>query len=506
MIRSRATTLGLARLCFCPGAGRAVPIGPNAMRLLSLLCLLALPALAGWRPFSADSPWNTPIPAGAPTDPASAGLIDDLASRGAWRVNIRDWSIPVYFIDAEKTPRHDVADSRPGVYGAGFGFPRRIPIPDGAAASPPVGEESDNHLCLIDRARGTAWDMWAARQDAAGRWRTGLGAVVDLHGSGVAPPWFDSPREFDAHRSRASGFPLIAGLIMVDEIKAGRIEHALCFAYDHCRTGLFVPPASTAQVAQLDAVDSRGIPMGGRIQLDPTWDVENSGLSPAGRVIARALQEYGAFCGDYAGANVLYAENSPAAVAAWQGVLSPRTSPRCSTRISSAGISASSPWATSCPDKTCAKDRPTCSPWKSADSPPASMPSTAPSDCRRKPRAAQRGGPIPTAPGSSSARVNWRARRKRRPSPRPNKSRCSHPTGRRPPGACCARRRFARLFSRVGSHRLPRTGAGCTEGTQQAGRVLVAGIELERAPGRSLRSRHVSLPGQHRGQRVGVFA
>lgn len=323
MIRSRATTLGLARLCFCPGAGRAVPIGPNAMRLLSLLCLLALPALAGWRPFSADSPWNTPIPAGAPTDPASAGLIDDLASRGAWRVNIRDWSIPVYFIDAEKTPRHDVADSRPGVYGAGFGFPRRIPIPDGAAASPPVGEESDNHLCLIDRARGTAWDMWAARQDAAGRWRTGLGAVVDLHGSGVAPPWFDSPREFDAHRSRASGFPLIAGLIMVDEIKAGRIEHALCFAYDHCRTGLFVPPASTAQVAQLDAVDSRGIPMGGRIQLDPTWDVENSGLSPAGRVIARALQEYGAFCGDYAGANVLYAENSPAAVAAWQGVLSP---------------------------------------------------------------------------------------------------------------------------------------------------------------------------------------
>ena len=91
-----------------------------------------------------------------------------------------------------------------------------------------------------------------------------------------------------------------------------------------CPTGSGrVPPASTAQVAQLDAVDSRGIPMGGRIQLDPSWDVENSELSPAGKVIARALQEYGAFCGDYAGANVLYAENSPAAVAAWQGVLSP---------------------------------------------------------------------------------------------------------------------------------------------------------------------------------------
>jgi hypothetical protein len=61
--------------------------------------------------------------------------------------------------------------------------------------------------------------------------------------------------------------------------------------------------------------------MGGRIQLDPAWDVEHSGLSAAGKIIARALQEYGAYCGDYAGANVLYAENSPEAVRAWADVL-----------------------------------------------------------------------------------------------------------------------------------------------------------------------------------------
>jgi hypothetical protein len=163
--------------------------------------------------------------------------------------------------------------------------------------------------------------MWAARRDAHGRWFTGLGAVTDLNGSGVAPPWFDNPRELDSHRARASGFPLVAGLILLEEVKTGRIDHALTFAYDHCRTGLFIPPASTAQVAQLEAIDSRGIPMGGRIQLDPAWDVEHSGLSRAGKIIAHALQDYGAYCGDYAGANVLYAENSPAAVAAWEGVL-----------------------------------------------------------------------------------------------------------------------------------------------------------------------------------------
>lgn len=298
----------------------------SASRLLSVLLLLVPVSLAAaappvWRPFSAGSPWNQRIPAGAPSDLGSTALIADLASRGALYVNIKDWSIPVYFIDADKTPRHDVGDLRPGIYGAGFAFPRSIPIPDGAVASPPVGEDSDNHLCIVDKARHLEWGMWAARQDKTGRWFTGLGAVTDLSGTGVAPPWFAAQRDLDSHRARASGFPLIAGLMRVDEIKAGRIDHALVFAYDHCRTGLFIPPASTAQVKMPTTENSRGIPMGGRIQLDPAWDVEHSGLSAAGKIIARALQEYGAYCGDYAGANVLYAENSPEAVQAWQGIL-----------------------------------------------------------------------------------------------------------------------------------------------------------------------------------------
>jgi len=274
-----------------------------------------------WRPFSAESPWNQPIAAAARADVNSTDLIDDFASRGPLHINIRDWSIPVYFVDAATTPKHAVVDSRPGVFGQGFEFPRAIPIPDGAVPSPPVAEDSDNHLCIIDRRLNLEWGMWATRRNAAGEWTTGLGAVTDLSGTGVAPPWFAAEREFDSHRARASGFPLIAGLMRVEEIKAGRIAHALCFAYDHCRGGFFVPPASTAQVTMQEMTNRTGIPMGGRIQLDPAWDVEGSALSASGKIIARALQEYGAYCGDFAGANVLYAENSPEAVAQWQGVL-----------------------------------------------------------------------------------------------------------------------------------------------------------------------------------------
>ncbi len=268
--------------------------------------------MLNWRPFSDDSPWNTPIPADAEIDPNSDELVQGL---GAVYINIRDWSIPVYYIDSDLVPKYNVRDSRPGIYGDGFKPPNQIPIPDGAVASPPTN--GDNHLCIIDKKKNIEWGMWLAKKDVFGDWSTGLGAVTDLSGTGVRPP-VNETEGYTSHSARASGFPLIAGLIRVDEIKAGRIDHALVFAYDKCRSEYFIPPASTSQVRMLNLNHHSGIPMGGRIQLDPNFDVENSGLSEIGKIIARALQEYGAYCGDYAGATVLYAENSPEALKEWE--------------------------------------------------------------------------------------------------------------------------------------------------------------------------------------------
>jgi hypothetical protein len=60
------------------------------------------------------------------------------------------------------------------------------------------------------------------------------------------------------------------------------------------------------------------------VQLDPTLDLDTLGLSPSARVIARALQEYGAYVGDFSGSLNLYADDSPDARAAWSsgGLLS----------------------------------------------------------------------------------------------------------------------------------------------------------------------------------------
>lgn len=290
---------------------------------VSCLFFIALTGSFGqkvWRPLSDDSPWNWKIPVEAETDPQSKQLIDDLA-KGDFYINIDDWSIPVYFIDSDSMLRVNVINSRPGIFGKGFDEPNRIPIRPDFIASPPVGDFSDNHLCIVDTSKGLEWDLWAARKNKDGAWTTGLGAVTDLKSDGVEKPWYKQTNEFDAHRSRASGFPLIAGLIRPEEIKVGRIDHALVFAYQRGRSEFFIPPASTAQVTIMEMNNRFGIPMGGHIQLDPDIDVDTLKLSPACKVIARALQEYGAFNGDYAGATVLYTDNSPSALEEWKGVL-----------------------------------------------------------------------------------------------------------------------------------------------------------------------------------------
>ena len=119
-----------------------------------------------------------------------------------------------------------------------------------------------------------------------------------------------------AHGARACGFPLVAGLIRMEEIQAGKIDHALVIAYPGVQTTGFTPPASTPSTG-IGA--DYGVPCGGRFQFDPSVDITKLGLSRSGQIIVRALQEYGAYVGDYSGALSLYAENSPAAQAYWAG-------------------------------------------------------------------------------------------------------------------------------------------------------------------------------------------
>jgi hypothetical protein len=275
-----------------------------------------------WRPFDDASPWNTPIPSSAALDPDNQAMIDDMGVSSQWPflgINIKGYSIPLYWTN-DSVPTVQV-DSDVG----GEGFPGNngmngtamVPVPSNAAPDP----ESDHHMLLVHENHANAWDFWNASQTGSG-WHCGLCTTTDLTGSGVRPLAEGNPTWWTSAGSRACGFPLIAGLIRVEEMEAGEIRHALILAYPHIRAGLYTPPASTAQATVgSDAIKTRGIPCGGRIQLDPTLDLDSLGLSASGKIVAKALQVYGAYIGDYSGAVNLYADGSPDAQAKWDAGL-----------------------------------------------------------------------------------------------------------------------------------------------------------------------------------------
>src|ERR1043166_5626447 len=65
-----------------------------------------------------------------------------------------------------------------------------------------------------------------------------FGAAARPYPQSMFPNWWES------HGARSCGYPLTAGLITVEEMQAGRIEHALVFAYPGLRSRYFQPPAS----------------------------------------------------------------------------------------------------------------------------------------------------------------------------------------------------------------------------------------------------------------------
>lgn len=309
-----AAVIGVALIAGCAQTGEKPPVrtaDPAAEQL-------------DWRPFSADSPWNTKIAPDAKIAPDSDALTGAFADLNPLHINMPDWSVAVYYADHTETPKHLVQPLYADHYGKGFGPKALIPIPDGAEAAGP--ELGTGYLAIVDKRYGLAWEMRQAGQYAGnGGWFAGYGAEVDLRGTGVNPPWMEAPTPDASGSPRASGTPLIAGLIRVDEIKAGRIDHALAFAYPGARRDVFVAPASTAlEGVKGSTPNPFGMPMGTRIQLNPDYDIEQTLLSPSAKIIARALQEYGAILVDEADGTVLFAEAGPEQLAQWEGLLTPQ--------------------------------------------------------------------------------------------------------------------------------------------------------------------------------------
>jgi hypothetical protein len=263
----------------------------------------------GITPFSTNSFWNTPLGSDAAVAPNSQQLVRSFNQQ--WRdnygtvgINTDDFSIPIYRVPAgQATVAVSIAEdcnADPGL----LEQINAVPIP--ANAQPASG--TDHSLVIWQPSTDTEWELWMAQRAGDGSWSACWGGRIEnmRHAQGVFP---------FPYGVAASGLSYLAGAIKASELQAGRIDHALAVNVVHAAEGTQVAPANRTD-GDSNAPDA--IPEGTRFRLDPSIDVTTLGLPAGGLAIARALQEYGMYVTDRAGAVVLMGESSAPYVAAGQ--------------------------------------------------------------------------------------------------------------------------------------------------------------------------------------------
>jgi len=265
-----------------------------------------LPPMSEFEAFPLSS-FTTPLPSepaiSANSESYVALLAKVVADDGA-ALALRTFTNPVYLAD-DTTPRRDVALSADWA-------PARVlfdvPIPDGALADP----EDDGNIIIIDQARRCEWDMWQVHR-VGDQWQASWANAVDLDGNGVFPTGLSS---------RGSGFALSQGMIWPEELRRGRIEHALIFSYPFTSSA-----GSVGESTESDGWSDRSdaLPEGARLRLDPTFDIGSLGLLGWQATLARAMQEYGLVLVDDGGGVQLYGIHSWSAVQdPWLGIIDGR--------------------------------------------------------------------------------------------------------------------------------------------------------------------------------------
>jgi hypothetical protein len=254
--------------------------------------LPASPA-ASARFFAPDSVWNAPLPADAPLDPANDALVGTLRNTvvqniaAGWGPWIATYDTPpLYVVPADQPTARVQLD--PGSWKVGLqrAF-EAVPIP--ANADPTAA--ADGQLTVWQPATDRLWELFEARKLADG-WHANFGgAMTNVSRSrgyfdtdswpGLSQAWWGAT---------ASSLPVVAGTMMIDELKAGVIPHALAMNIPWAKPNVYSWPAQRTDGA---STDPNAIPEGARFRLDPHLDVAALDLPPMTRMMAVAAQRYG---------------------------------------------------------------------------------------------------------------------------------------------------------------------------------------------------------------------
>ena len=219
-----------------------------------------------------------------PVAPDSAAIVRSIGVDGALKADFGSglWEggpigIP-YDVVSRRTPRSrvrfDYASESDRV---------RYPIPAGVRIEGGADADGDRHALLVDRDRCRLYELFALRRDAGG-WTAGSGATWSLRRPRLRPAGWTS--------ADAAGLPILPLLARYQEVRRGRIRHALRMTVSRSRSAFAWPARHFAS----DDADPALARMGERLRLKPSVDIAR--LPRQARVVARAFKEYGLIVAD----------------------------------------------------------------------------------------------------------------------------------------------------------------------------------------------------------------
>lgn len=232
------------------------------------------------RLFSNASPWNAPIGGNAQLDPHSSGMVSQLTDCCHVPTLFR-FGMPIYTSTASD-PSYTVQDDGNDSLFTSY---QPIHIPNDAA--PSTG--SDHWLFIYDQTKNLIFEMWDTHKSGS-TWTTQTGNVYSPTGDGVL--------QVNGSQQSGNGASYFGGVVTDADIQRGFINHALAFASQYTSASWRYP----MNASDGHGTDPNDLPMGARIQLDPSINCKTlPGASSGEKMVCQALETYGGYIRDTGG-------------------------------------------------------------------------------------------------------------------------------------------------------------------------------------------------------------
>ena len=262
-----------------------------------------------YRAFERGSWWNTPLPADAPQDASEDEILDYLSTApesGDGCLTLAGagespWGHPIYWAKS-RDPVYDLQ----GVEHIQMPEIHELRIPRSAQPA----SNNDGTMSVFDLQKGYVVALTNAEYDEDGDTWSAAGATVTyLNSNGLyaATGKSDDRRNVGSHRGNNGATMAVRW----DMVEAGEVPHVLKIAAGPEIADRAVFPM-TGSDGDYHGSDPAVPPQGIRLRISPSIDLTDLDLSDQALVIARALQDYGAYIGDSGGVTALKLENTVA--------------------------------------------------------------------------------------------------------------------------------------------------------------------------------------------------